>query len=167
MGLQIVVYSKLEKMELSEVCLCEDGSPKDDKVTSFLSHPLYPMHMSGLDSQEFYKCNGKMLSFSIGSIEEYVEFKRHLAILAGYKSLEAAINSSNLGFFIEMLRFSETEGTIGPIIAKKLYLDFSDCEKNAKKYFLTKINGTQFWLMYQLWHKSLTYAKENGAIILL
>lgn len=167
MGLQIVVYSNLEKMELSEVCLCEDGLPKDDKVTSFLSNPLFPTHMSGLDSQEFYKCKGQMLSFSIGSTQDYIEFKQHLAILAGYKSLDSAIKSKNPGFFIEMLRFSESEGTIGPIIAKKLYLDFSDCESKAKKYFLTKMNGGQFWSIYQLWHKSLTYAKDNGAIILL
>lgn len=164
MGLQVIIYSHLEKMELSEVCLCEDGSPSDEKVTSFFSNPLFPNHIGGLDSQEFYKCNGKMLSFNSGSQEEYLDFKSHLAIIAGYKSLEEALKNKT-GFFLELLKFSETEGTIGPIISHKLYLDFCDCEKKAKNYFLTKMNGKQLWDLYLMWHKGLTYAKENGAIL--
>lgn len=165
MGLQIIIYNKLEKMEMSEVCLCDDGYPEDIQVTSFFSNPMYPVHIVGLDSHEFYKCTGKMLSFSAGTEDEHLEFKKHLALIAGYKSLEHALSSTNPGFFLEFLNFSNSEGTIGPIISHKLYQDFSDCEKIAKKYFATKMNGKFFWDLYSTWHKGFTYAKENGAIM--
>jgi hypothetical protein len=165
MGLQIVVYSKLEKMELEEVCLCEDGSPEDITVTSFFSNPLYPSHIGGLESQDFYKCKGKMLTFNAGEANEYLEFKNHLAIIAGYKSLEHALNTKNPGYFLELLRFSNEEGTIGPIISNKLFLDFNDCLPIARKHLLTKIDGRSYWNLYNNWLAGLTCAKEDGAIL--
>ena len=165
MSLQIIIYNKLEKMELSDVCLCEDGSPEDMKVISFFSNPMYPVHIVGLDSHEFYKCHGKILSFSAGTENQHLEFKKHLAIIAGYHNLEHALSSNNPGFFLEFLNFSNSEGTIGPIISYKIYQDFLDCEKIAKKYFSTKIEGKFFWDLYTAWHKAFTYAKEEGAIL--
>lgn len=164
MSLQIIIYSQLEKVELSEVCLADDGQPNDEKITSFFSNPLFPNHIHGLNSQEFYKCNGKMLAFDAGSKEEYIEFKKHLAVISGFKNLDEALKS-DVGFFIELLKFSESEGTIGPAIANKLYLDFSDCEQVAKKYLLTKMNGKFYWDLYNRWHKGLTFAKDNGAVL--
>lgn len=154
-------------MDLSDVALCEDGSPVDIQVTSFFSNPLYPAHIVGLDSHGFYKCTGKMLSFAAGTEDEHLEFKKHLAIIAGYDNLDHALASShNPGFFLEFLNFSNTEGTIGPIVSHKIYMDFCDCELIARKYFLNKMNGKFFWDLYSAWHKGFTYAKENGAILL-
>lgn len=166
MGPQFNVFSKLSKMKMEEVRLYEDGTPEEDRVTSFYSNPQFPAHISGLDSNIFYRCNGKKLLFGADTYEEYNEFKNHLAKIVGFNSPEELWKSGNPIFFVELIYFSNCEGTIGPIVCKKLYNDFRDNFSRAEEYFSKIENSKKFWVHYQNWCKALLAASNNGAILI-
>lgn len=167
MGPQFNVFSKLTKMKMSEVRLYEDGTPEESNVTSFYSNPAYPAHIAGLDTTQFYRWGGKKMKFGTSTYEEYFEFKNHLAQIAGFENLEELWGCGQPAFFIELINFSNTEGTIGPIICRKLYNDFKDNYDIAGQYFLRLEDGKKFWVHYQNWCRSLSVARQNGAILII
>lgn len=166
MGPQFNVYSKLAKMRMEEVRLYEDGTPEETRVTSFYSNPEFPAHISGLDSTIFYRCNGKKMKFGAATYDEYCEFKNHLAKITGFASAEELWKTSGPIFFMELINFSNCEGTIGPIISRKLYHDFKDNYDRAEEYFVKLEDGKKFWIHYQNWCKALSVARNNGAILI-
>ncbi len=165
-GPRFNVFSKLIKMELSKVNLCEDGTPEENRVSSFLSNPKFPAHMSGLSSDLFYKCSGKKMRFGAGTYEEYSQFKKHLSMVAGFEKIEDLLKSGGPVYFIELINFSNEEGTIGPIICKKLHNDFMDNYNVAEKYFSNLDDHEKFWTHYKNWCKALFVASHNGAIMI-
>ena len=166
MGPQFNVYSKLAEMKMEEVKLYEDGTPEEERITSFYSNPEYPVHISGLDSTVFYRCNGKKTKFGASNYEEYFEFKDHLAKIVGFNNAEALWKTGGPIFFIELINFSSYEGTIGPIICRKLYNDFRENYDRAEQYFMNLQESTKFWIHYQNWCKALSIARNNGAILI-
>lgn len=169
MGPQFNVFSKLKKLEMSEVKLFDDGTPEENNVASFYSNPEFPAHITGLDSNLFYRCTGKKMKFGAANYKEYAEFKNHLAIMTGYQSSEEIFKKTGPAFFSELINFSDSEGTIGPIICKKLYNDFKDNYDVADMYFKTienKEDNRKFWIHYQNWCKALFVARHNGAILI-
>lgn len=167
MGPQIIVYNKLKRLQDSEVALCEDGSPEESNVATFFSNPDFPAHITGLDSTIYYKCTGKMLSFSGGTYEEYGAFKDHLAQIAGFKNAKDVWHKNTMGYFVELINFSDYEGTIGPILCSKLYKDFKDMYQRAEHYFAQIPNSNKFWNCYKNWLKALKYAQQDGAILFI
>lgn len=166
MGPQFNVFSKLSKMEMSEVKLFEDGTPEEERIATFFSNPLFPAHISGLDSNMFYRCNGKKMRFGAATYEEYQKFRVHLARVAGFTNeLELILKGGPL-YFIELLNFSDSEGTIGPMVCKKLYNDFRDNYDIAEEYFKGVEEGGKYWMHYQNWCKALSVARQNGAILI-
>ncbi len=166
MGPQFNVFSKLRKMEMSELSLCEDGTPEEESVTSFFSNPQFPAHISGLDSTIFYRCNGKRMRFGAATYQEYQQFKHHLSRIAGFQNELELIFKGGPIYFVELLNFSDSEGTIGPMICKKLYNDFKDNYDIAEEYFTNLEDGRKFWIHYQNWCKALSVARQNGAILI-
>ena len=166
MGPQFNVFGKLKKLELSEIKLYEGDKPLEKNVASFYSNPEFPAHISGLDSELFYKCNGKRMLFGAATYIEYGEFKNHLAKIAGFETAEKLWTSGVPTFFLELINFSNSVGTIGPVICQKLYSDSKDNYEIAEKYFINLDNGEKFWMHYQNWCKALHVAKQNGAILI-
>jgi hypothetical protein len=166
MGPQFNVYSKLTKMKMEEVRLYPDGTPEEERVTSFYSNPEFPAHISGLDTHAFYRCTGKKTRFGAANYEEYCEFKNHLAKIVGFNNAEDLWLAGGPIFFIELIHFSNYEGTIGPIVCRKLYNDFKDNYDRAEEYFIKLEEGKKFWIHYQNWCKALGMARNNGAILI-
>lgn len=166
-GPQFNIFNKLKKMNMGEVALGEDGLPIDNNVESFYSNPEYPAHISGLDTNAFYKCNGKRMYFGSGTQSEYEEFLVHLSKISGYNSPEELNEIETPAYFLELIKFSRTEGTIGPVIANKLYKDFRDNFNIAGTYFESIEGGKKYWVHYQNWCAGLYIARESGAIMIV
>lgn len=159
------IFNNLEKMNMEDVALNEDGNPIDSSVKSFYSNPNYPMHISGLDTNSFYKCYGKKMYFGSGNKVEYEDFLNHLVRISGFNNIEEIINFREPAYFKELINFSKEEGTIGPIISNKLYNDFKDNFNIASCYFEHCVDGHKFWIHYQNWCAGLFIARQNGAIL--
>lgn len=166
-GPQFNIFNKLKKMKMEDVALNEDGTPTDSSVESFYSHPEFPAHIAGIDTNSFYKCNGKRMYFGSGTLEEYEEFLNHLVKISGFESLEDIYSLSSTCYFKELIMFSKTEGTIGPFIAKKLYHDFRDNFNIAGTYFEKISDGKKYWMHYQNWCAALYIARDSGAIMVV
>lgn len=131
---------------------------------SFKANPNFPAHLSGIDENKKYVCRGKIISFQSGNHELFLEFKNHLAKIAGFENYEQIWKLKPLGYFVEFIYFTDVQGSIGPIIGSKLYKDFFDNFQNAKKYFETVENGHTFFIFYSNWKKAFYFAKNHGAI---
>ena len=167
MGPQFSIYNKLKKMDMLEVALSDDGYPIEENVATFYSNPNYPIHISGLDTNSFYKCIGKKMCFTAGDYEEYEEFLMYLSYISGFKTAEDLINFNDPAYFKELVNFSRQEGTIGPIVAKKLFHDFRDNFNIAACYFEHCPNGYKHWIHYQNWCAGLYIAQDDGAIMII
>lgn len=160
------IYNKLSKMRMEDVALNEDGTPVDLNVETFYSNPEHPAHISGLDTNYYYKCNGKRMMFGCTSLAEYGVFLKHLSIISGFKSTDELNKCSSPAYFKELTNFSMEEGVIGPIIANKLFNDFKDNYNIASCYFEYCPEGDKLWIHYQNWCAGLYIAKEHGAIMI-
>lgn len=119
--------------------------------------------------------------FRAGSYGGYSAWRDKLAELAGYPRVAADdlpaedrryadthpysagawyhAETSDLPF-IELVNFSDREGTIGPIAAKELAADFATFDERAKTHF-----DHYGYERYTHWRKAFeTAANENGAV---
>lgn len=155
MGLDIVAYKKLKKIEFNN-----DSDQNEDLETRFdLFHPGgsmtvseecwpesgYPLEVDAYYSFEDY------FSFRAGSYSYYNKWRDDLELFKG----DCA--------FQELINFSDCEGVIGPLVAEKLYYDFKDYHEEAIKYAEAL---SENWLKeYEDWMYALELAKDNGAIL--
>lgn len=159
MGLDVSAYRRL--------ACCEGVSIEraiDEYDTYF--HPAsmrwseshWPGRAEGLDAQAVYTF-AEEFCFSAGSYSEHNEWRRELATLAGYASLDDAwINPDPAKPFNELLDFADNEGVIGPIVSAKLARDFAAHQVYADQ------RGGLFAERYARWRKAFETAADGGAV---
>lgn len=77
--------------------------------------------------------DGSKFGFHAGSYSGYNQWREWLAALAGHGTPETIWNTpSPSGPFVEMINFSDCEGTIGPDVSAKLAKDFAEWDERAK-----------------------------------
>jgi hypothetical protein len=175
MGLDITAYSKL-KEEGGESTIDEEyGESKIEGAIFFYEN--YEQHadrMKPLKTKTSYS-HDKYLGFRAGAYSGYSSWRNDLAKLAGYSACEEPESmSSNYsetawhadgGPFWELINFSDCEGTIGTDACKKLLKDF---EKYKKVLDSSKDSGPEFDYFvnkYDEWHKAVSLAANDGAIV--
>jgi hypothetical protein len=138
MGLNITAYGRLVKIEDEEIEFGDYGLTINERINI---------------------CKGEKYSFRVGNYAGFKAWKDQLAQLAGYKDSLEVWNTKQAGPFVELINFSDCEGTIGYIIASKLAKDFKEYNKMAKNS-LTPF----FYDIYQSWQKCFEIATKDGAI---
>lgn len=71
------------------------------------------------------------------------------------------------GPFFELIHFSDCEGTIGPVVSKKLAEDFAKYQKAADSFIGTHDDGKPggyFAEIYAEFRKAFETASNNGAV---
>lgn len=159
MGLNITAYSRLIKIEEDSIEFGDFGLPINDRIRSFFLNPEYPYHMSGVEPDIFYICKGEKFDFRAGSYVVYNSWKNELAKLAGYDSQQRMWNVKPLAPFVELINFSDQDGTIGHVIAAKLAHDFKEYDQLAKE-----VPIPFFYEHYQNWKRSCEIAAKEGVI---
>lgn len=82
-----------------------------------------------------YEWDGESFSFRAGSYSGYNEFRKRLCLLAYGKTDEEVWASVTEGPFFEQIWFTDCDGTIGQVVAKKLAKDYADYEERAREAF--------------------------------
>jgi hypothetical protein len=150
MVLDISAYGGLE--ELPAPILDESG---DTDANKCFYHPLlikvteerFPGRTRGLKAAKAYSWKTEF-SFSAGSYSGYNFWRDCLDELRG-----------DTTDFDELIHFSDCEGVIGPVVAKKLYEDF---EFHEERSFLSQ--ESFFISRYQDFMKAFKIASNKGAV---
>jgi hypothetical protein len=171
MGLDITAYSKLAKNVLA---LDEDGEPLlenylDTHAKAWIN-PDWPERGEGLEDDAWYTY-GQSMGFRAGSYSGYSDWREALAKLAGYPETEtesasfgarylssAACWNGATGPFSELIDFSDCEGTLGPVVSKKLLEDFVTFDLAARTI------GGRFYERYAEWKQAFELAADDGMV---
>lgn len=148
MGLNVLSVSKLRKAAIQEPDDC-------DEATQFFVHPLsiqevdqhFPGRHRGIEIGTVYDI-GARSEFSL-PYSAYNEWRDQLSTF---------VDEANPYAFFELINFSDCEGVIGPLLSKKLALDFSRFEPRAAEV------GGLFCEIYAEFKKLFEMAADEGAI---
>jgi len=169
MGLDITAYQHAGLLEgnhkATDACWdLEEGSP------DYHEH-LYLANGSE-ESREGLKPlarpSGQSFDFRAGSYSSYNEWRSALcrAILgiSDRELWEDTLKYRGRPFY-ELINFSDCEGVIGFIAARKLYQDFVAHEKKFTDYVGGLEDSEWFVTKYQDWKRAFDLAKEDGIVV--
>lgn len=162
MGLDITAYKGLIKVENPE--LDESGCPENWEAEITFSTEYtergFPGRTAGLpDEKEVYAFEDKC-GFRAGSYSGYNNWRNQLAKLAGYKCDKDCWNNHTSGPFYELINFFDNEGIIGPIVAAKLAMDFSEFKAKAEA-----VEDEYLFEKYCEWRNAFIMASDNGVVV--
>ena len=173
--------------------------PDDEDEDGYLIHNYYysasynggfQYQLGSLDNKSRYTSSNKSEygSFGAGSYSDYNQWRRQLALVAGYgdvenvwndESFDTTKNFINLRYlklkkiddpdyecnvvkpFYELISFSDCEGLIGTEVCKKLYEDFVLFDDKAKE---TTTQDHYFYKKYLEWKEAFRVASDNGFV---
>lgn len=152
MGLDITAYRNIKRIG--------DYNPDYDwENGEFTLYPNndFPGREDGI-ARGTYTATDSM-DFRAGSYGGYNAWREQLAQLVGHKTARDVWGCPQPGPFVELINFSDCEGTIGPETSKKLAQDFSDFQHIADAH-----DDEWFIDRYNLWRKAFEMAADNGAV---
>ena len=153
MGLDIRVVSKLEKCDIQSDEAYEKY-PNVIKVST--KYDLAFNQSAGLEDECYYKYSSSdYKAFRAGSYSGYGKWREQLSEAIGINiedlwvlvsrdiKLNDLLGSNPINEipFVELLCLSDCEGTIGPIVSKKLHNDFVVNRDKIQKYVSSGIPG--------------------------
>jgi len=158
MGLDITVYRNITPVENPK--LDEYGDLEGDVFKAY-ANDGFPGRAEGVENGKVYGY-AETFGFPAGSYSGYNNWRNNLAKLAGYASAESVWENVTDGPFADLINFSDCEGIIGPVVAKKLLNDFLQFDEKAK----THAPNTWFYDSYKNWTKAFDHfdlvAKVQG-----
>jgi len=150
-GLDISYYRNLVPTE---------HASNDDDALRPIVHPEFPGRTDGLDPNRWY-IGEQVGDFRVGSHSGYNLWRDELARSVHGKSASDLWEAGESdGPFMELINFSDCEGTIGPVVSAKLDKDFADWRERVAA------SGVDAYFMsrYDAWHEAFAVAAENGAV---
>lgn len=202
MGLDIRVYKNMTKVTdpavLEKIQSCEEG-PREGAYELGLVVPYINPHFEsraeGIEPGVPYNVSSEW-GFRAGSYSGYGAWREQLAELVGITNLQGFWGRCEVmeeqGVepdvpFWQLLHFSDCEGTLGPVVSKKLAKDFADWEERAEKFaremheasniyaagsypfedavkHLGGSEGAYFWRKYQEWQRAFADAVEGCVV---
>lgn len=170
MGLDISAFSKL--VEAPDAKRDEDGFLEDwEQYREFNDDQDFPGRLNGLKPGVAYRLTGENIDFRAGSYSSYNAWRNQLAQLAGYpltksagpdgetEGYDAGAWSSSEGPFFEQIKFTDSDGSIGPIVSAKLANDYAQYSEKAEQV------GGIFWVLYEEWQRAFTLASDDGVVV--
>lgn len=184
MGLDISYYSKIKKSYLQSNGDDDNEDECWDNADFKSDNHGFIYQLGDLENDTFYVKgdNTERGHFSAGGYSSYGQWRNELSKMAGYDSanevwagFDKALRKIKLHKlnntegkmppFYELIWFSDCEGVICSSISKKLYKDFLDFDKKAKKYESIYVHYNSFYIQYENFKKAFKVASENGAVL--
>jgi hypothetical protein len=141
-----------------------DNTDSEENEVRFFANPDFPGREAGLDVYRRYKQpmdEERVLHVAMGPYSHYGRWREYLAILAGWQSAEQCFEATS-GPFWELINFSDCEGVIGPVAAKKLAEDFRAYRAAAEQVKAPSVRG--FLELYEQMARACELAADGGAI---
>lgn len=148
MGLDITAYSGL-----TEFCPKNESESPGAGQTYFYKNMEFPDQFEGLKERTIYSY-AKSFCFWAGSYSLYNLWRGILAYMVHYNDKKGETNP-----FYELINFSDCEGAIGQVVAKKLAADFAEWQEEADAN-----PDDWFRMKYAEWRKAFEIAADNGAV---
>lgn len=167
MGLSVHAYSKL--------AFAPDQDPDDEEADALVFIEIgrgFAAQAAGLQVG-FYVANGEDYEFG-DSYSGYNRWRDRLAQLAGYAptlhvakaGAEAVLRhdvtvwNGAQGPFSELINFSDSAGSIGPVTSAKLATDFNAFREQAEA-----LNDRDFLATYTSFQRAFALAADDGAVV--
>lgn len=174
MGLDITAYRKVRLMDTELTRKDEDYYDFVEENGGFTTYvnEAFPGRADPILDGRGYETDEEAFGFRAGSYSGYNDWRNQLAELAGYACVESerpyrgkelrcdesAFNADS-GPFHELISFSDCEGIIGSVAAKKLAKDFADFQEKADSF-----GDEYFRRKYADWRKACEMAADDGCI---
>lgn len=154
MGLDITAYRGIEYVGPPE------GIWPEGQMRLYVN-PYFPEQSDGLrDGQYTYE---KRLSFRAGSYRGYSAWRNELAkMVHGVPAELVWASPEKYPAFIDLIYFSDCEGTIGHRTADKLLTAFCANVDKAREHKTE--NQPRFYTQYILWLAAFALAADGGAV---
>jgi len=161
-GLDITAYQGLK--EDADKPMTDDYDY--DTHVRFWSNSDFPKHIGEkLKERTLYTFQHR-LGFRAGSYSGYNQWREGLAKLIG-TTCGRLWDNPQPGPFVELLNFSDCEGTIGPELCAKLYRDFVDHKDKAEKHepYGADTEANAWWVEnYNHWLHAFEMGMQDGAV---
>lgn len=161
MGLDITAYEIIERL---------DPQPSDDGNYGEGDRYFYvERHKRARGMQSgYYRTSGRFYNFRAGSYHGYNAWRAELSQMTLGCSPNIVWNSPKTFAgkpFVELIDFSDCEGTIGPEVSAKLARDFDKHETLARTFASkSSEDGDLFLAKYYDWQKAFHLAADHGAV---
>jgi hypothetical protein len=158
MGLDITAYERLTPVT-SRDSECEPGH------TRIWINAEFPGRAGEL-KDGVYRYEGELLTFRAGSYGGYNDWRRWLAALVGTTPEDVWNSETPSGPFVELINFSDCEGTIGTTVAAKLAGDFAQWEARAMEKMRAESPDVIDWhqSVWTNWRRAFEIAARGGAV---
>lgn len=175
MGLDIKVYSSLEKVVVGEsTCSkCGHTGPDLEDTVLFSESEFFPERADNIEFNSDYMYSGGW-GYRVGGYGWFDTFREILAKISGYElvkykhdigmcivvreSHQAGAWKVQGGPFHELINFSDHSGIIGPKTSYKLLMDFHNYEH------LFRDQSERFRDAYEDWTEVFEDASKNGCV---
>ena len=157
MGLDITTYQTVER--IGDV---DADSPDDCRNIYFDRADRADGLTDGL-----YRVSGKRVEFRAGSYSGYNAWRAWLCetMLGVLPETVWANKAVYIGKpFVELIDFSDCDGTIGPEVSAKLAKDFADNIERAQKAVADDDDGRYYMSKYNQWHAAFALAAGHGVV---
>jgi hypothetical protein len=180
MGLDIAAYRGLTRAAEGEGLHPEYAEEADYEHGWFrlYKNDEFPGRAGEIDDEGIYRATEEF-GFRAGSYSGYNEWRDQLAALVGHPSEKHVVaasehlmlgdrwshaasvwNNPAPGPFMELINFSDCEGTIGTTVSAKLAKDFADWQEKADAH-----EDEWFREKYADWRKAFEMAADNGCVV--
>lgn len=162
MGLDITANRRILPAEGTEAYDDAGELLYDEGWFELVVNPDFPGREDGLEDGRAYRVADEAadeISFSAGPYSSYNRWRDELAQLAGYTSARAVWADPRPGPFVELIHFSDCEGTIGPTTSAKLARDFAAQQPSADAH-----PDPGFRSRYALWREAFDLAADGGCV---
>lgn len=161
MGLDVTAYEKLgERIEVAD----GDDEPDlpYDQFTRVYINPDFPGRAPELETG-WYLTSGKRIRLCAGGYMAYNYWRSELARMIGTTDRAIFRDPKPLPF-VEMINFSDCEGTIGSGVSAKLAADFATWQDRAERH--VPANGATAWFLgkYNEWRAAYELAANGGCV---
>lgn len=169
MGLDITAYGRLEKLDIAYDHNTEEPALREGKQFYFYPHDEFPKQMEGVTGVYELSGWGNSFHFRAGSYSGYNRWREHLAVMVGIDQdalWEDRIEQ--IGPFVEIINFTDCDGTIGPATSAKLFKDFAEWLDRAEahaKSFTDDSDSQDWWISrYRNFMSAFALASDGGAV---
>jgi hypothetical protein len=164
MGLDISVYVNAEVAE-DQPADWEEAYDREENLVLAYCFDGMEQSLAGLERDVWYTADYDH-GFRAGSYGGYNQFRRTLCELAlGVTTDQVWDNPEEYADspFFELINFADNEGTIGPVAALNLYVDFQ--AQQERIFEQCDDDSEYFQQLYNTWKEACKTAGQNDGII--